>query len=605
MSTTQRRNHATESLLFASVVTIALILVMVVTRLVPWKLDWTENSRFSLADSSKQLVSKLTDTLEITAYFTADLPPPLNETEQTVRDLLSEYEAASGGKVDVRFVSPESEDEQEEAREAGIQPVSHRVVKEHGFVAEEGFRGLVLEYLERKETIPVVQNGTGLEYTITTKIKQLVGDRTPIGYLTGTDGPALAQGVAKIRDCLPTYELKEVSADASLNPEELSALLVVEPHATLSDEALGHLNRYVTEGGSLGIFGPNIKLEQPPQNPQFPMQMPPTLTQADTGINKLLRPWGAVVKTGVVLDLRAVDSWPARATIMGRNFQAMALHPPAVLGFFDETQREHPAAFGLDSAYQPFTAPLELTSELPSDVTATVLLRSSEEGWVGSAADITLEGRAGRGAWNDSYQSASTRGEAAMAVALEGKFPSAFASGDSPVEAAAKASTSARVVVNGGSFFLRDMWTGQRKCEESPELIFFANTVDWLAQDGDLIAIRAKTVEDPKIDVPNTIVDAENSARSAAETAQEAADDEFIAAQRGDATKQAEASSKKDEARQEVERALEKREQAVQAWKVRKTLYQYGNMFGVPLLFALFGIAWWQRRKHAKANVQI
>lgn len=601
----QRRNHATESLVFAVAVTAAVVLVIALTRYVPWKLDWTKNSRFSLADSSERLVSELEDPLEVTAYFTANLPPPLNETEQNVRDLLAEYENASGGMVDVRFISPESEDEQEEAQKAGVQSVSHRVVRENGFVAEQGFRGLVLEYLDRKETIPVVQSAAGLEYSITTKIKQLVGERTPIGILTGLDGPTPSQGIGKIQECLPTYEIKEVAADESLKPEDLQALLVIEPHTALSPTVLGHLNRFVMEGGNLGVFGPNIKLEQPPQNPQMPMQMPPNLVGHDSGVNQLLRPWGVVVGEGVVLDRRAVDSWPAEANFMGQRIQTAVIHPPAVIGFFDDAQQEHPAAFGLDNAYQPFTSPLELTSEAAAGVERVVLLNSSEQGWVGNDTDITLMGKVDGRQWQQSSQQATQYGPTPMVIALEGKLKSAFSGGSTPVEAPTEAAETRRVLVNGSSFFLRDMWAGNRGCEEAPELIFFANAVDWLAQDQDLIAIRAKTVEDPKINVPQNITDAESKARSAAEAAQEAAQEEFVASRTGDAKKQAEAASERDQARSEVDKALEAREQAVESWKMKKVFYQYGNMLGVPLLFALFGVLWWQRRKNAKANIEL
>ena len=43
-----------------------------------------------LAEGSERLASSLDDRMEITAYFTEDLPAPFNATARQVRDLLDE-----------------------------------------------------------------------------------------------------------------------------------------------------------------------------------------------------------------------------------------------------------------------------------------------------------------------------------------------------------------------------------------------------------------------------------------------------------------------------------------------------------------------------------
>ena len=88
-----------ESIGFVTITLVAVVLANVVIHfLPPLRFDMTENRLYSLSQGSERLVSNLEDDMEITAYFTSDLPAPFNATELYVRNLLSEYEAASDGQ---------------------------------------------------------------------------------------------------------------------------------------------------------------------------------------------------------------------------------------------------------------------------------------------------------------------------------------------------------------------------------------------------------------------------------------------------------------------------------------------------------------------------
>ena len=442
---------------------------------------------------------------------------------------------------------------------------------------------------------------------ITTKIKQMAGEKTPVAVLTGHDGPSLSQGLGRLRQCLPTYNLLEVAADAELTPENAAALLIIEPHTALSRNELEQIDRFVLAGGGLGVFAPNLKVEIPEQQAN-PMPTPPSISENDTGLTDLLRPWGVVPGSGAVLDWRAFDQWPMQARLGGQMLRLPTVHPPVLRVFFDEEQSEHPVAFRLNQGFFPFNSPLEVTSEAPEGVEVSVVASSSEDSWLGQNSDFTFEGKPDR-AWIPSFRGASTTGPQPIAIAVEGRLPSAFGneSGGSEDEGEASAGErDGRVLVVGGSFFLYDMWTqNYPDCRGGGELAFAMNAVDWLAQDSDLIAIRAKSVEDPQIDVPETISRSEEAARSAAETANEAAAEAMIAEATGNDEAMEKASQTREAAEQEERQALDQREQALADWNSRKKAYRFGNMLGMPLLFALLGVFWWQYRRNANQNIKL
>ena len=99
MAMNKRTKKATESLAFIGVMAAILVVLNLLGIFVFGRVDVTEKRLFSLSDGSKRLVQGLPEELEITAYFTKDLPPPFNATERYVRevDLSRLHQALASG----------------------------------------------------------------------------------------------------------------------------------------------------------------------------------------------------------------------------------------------------------------------------------------------------------------------------------------------------------------------------------------------------------------------------------------------------------------------------------------------------------------------------
>ncbi len=143
---------------------------------------------YSLSKSSENVLDKIDDLLTMKVYFSDDLPGELSNTQRFLQDLLEEYEAQSDN-IRFFFTNPESNEElEEEARKDGIQPVQMQVVEDDKLEIKRVYLGMVILYEDKKETIPVIQTATGLEYLITTKIKTLVNkDKKTSRHIVGSD----------------------------------------------------------------------------------------------------------------------------------------------------------------------------------------------------------------------------------------------------------------------------------------------------------------------------------------------------------------------------------------------------------------------------------
>jgi ABC-type uncharacterized transport system involved in gliding motility auxiliary subunit len=223
----------------------------------------------------------------------------------------------------------------------------------------------------------------------------------------------------------------------------------------------------------------------------------------------------------------------------------------------------------------PFTSPLELT-EGATD--ATVVARAREESGVESGEPVNLAG-----GWEPRAE-----GPFPLMVAVEGPLSGAVAVGES-------SRVETRVLVSGSSFMIRDeilsQIAQQGQCPMVGSLAVSLNAIDWLAQDSDLIAVRAKQVSDPPIRVPENVEQAEEEALDATRDAVEAlteGDQESL-----------------DTAVEERNAAVERAKAAKEEWDVKQAQYRWGNILGAPFLFALFGVVRWRMRLAARKTIKI
>ena len=569
MSSNVQKRAASESLIFLLIVGGILILLNVLAAYFPSpRIDLTQNQRFSLAEGSERLAANLDDRLEVTAYFTENLPPPFNATERQVRDLLAEYAAASNGRIIVRFVNPNDEAEQEAARADGIQRVAHQKIEEDQVAVVEGYRGMVLRYLDQTRTIPVIQDTTGLEYMITSAIKELVGERKPIGVIGGHGGPSLEQGLTSLRSVLSLYEVREVDATQEIDPA-LAALLIIGPQEPFSDQELRRIDQFVVRGGSLGVFGGAIAVD-------LAGQTGPSARALSLRLDSLLDPWGVRLSSKLVADAQC-----SRAPMAGPlGLQVLVPYPPIPVLQLEESQREHPVMFRLAAPMLPFVAPLEL-GEAPANTSLTVLASSSQDSWTMSGETISLAPRNPR-----DWQMSTDAGPFDLMVAVEGRLPSAFAAPINEDDANAipvppLAEQDVRVLVVGTGSFLEDAFMPPRPAQGDVQmnaaLALALNAVDWLAADSDLIAIRAKTTEEPALDIPDSVLVAESTALAAAEQGDEGG----------------------------VESALAERRAAIESWDAKKLGYRWINTIGIPFLVALFGLLRWRQRLNKKRTLKL
>ena len=138
-----------------------LVLINVFSEQFSWRLDLTQEGRYTLSDATKNILKNLEEPVTVKAYFTkSDLPPNFLKVRDDFKDMLIEFNEISGGNVVYEFIDPnEKEELEQEAMQNGIQPVQIQVREKDQMKVIKAYLGAVLSHGDLNERIPFMNEG--------------------------------------------------------------------------------------------------------------------------------------------------------------------------------------------------------------------------------------------------------------------------------------------------------------------------------------------------------------------------------------------------------------------------------------------------------------
>jgi ABC-2 type transport system permease protein len=454
------------------------------------RLDLTQNREYTVTKSTKAILAGLDDVVNVTVYFSKDLPPYLATLDRQVKDLLDEYKAYSGGKLRIQFEDPGNDPARERSLQMiGIPKVQLNILEKEKAQVTNVYLGIAVQYADKSETIPIVQSTENLEYDLTSAILKVTQAPPKIGLLTGHGEATMERGQMSgaAQSLQRQYEVTTVDVSSGQPvPADIRTLIIARPTQRLGDRDRYEIDQFVMRGGRLIVLVDGTQII-----PQQLMARP-----FDAGLNELLAHYGARVANDLLLDASHVST-----AFSTGQFSFMIPYPffPRVLA--ENLNRKHPVTSTLQSLVLPWVSSLEVTVPIDSSgaapeggVHAEVLAKTTKQAFrLEGQTSINPQQRLAPPSPSDlkTYN---------VAVALTGSFSSAFAGRPAPPPADSAAAASApnpatvdrspntQVVVVSDADFAMDQFAGQY-----PEnMTFFLNTVDWCTLGDQLIAIRSR-----------------------------------------------------------------------------------------------------------------
>ncbi len=444
--------------------------------------DATEDKIYTLSDSTRRVLAALDEPLMIRAYITKNMPQPYGRLRRFVEDMLWAYHEAGGGKVGFEVVDPGEDPDVEAALTAlNIPKVQVQVVENDRAQVKQGYMALVLEYLDKKESIPVVQTEQGFEYLLTRKIKKITGKgRLKIGIVNGFGARDTARLDSFRHLVEDDYELVDVHPDDKPVGKDVRALIVAGFTKPPSKKMRYALDQFRMSGRGLLILAGNVTPML-----QAGFQVSPVQAKA----NAWLKDFGVAVEPGLVMD-------PNASRISVRRRQGIFLFSNIVdypfVPRIEHLSRKHPVTRGLSVVAVPFASPLAWAGK---EAAGTVLMATSPLAAVENGPPYDVDPLVPMRKRFDGL----ARRQVNVALVREGGAKSAFSAPPKGMNGKFGAHVGktdhSRLLIIGSPAFLDDQFL------DRTNVVFVLNTLDWLAGNEDMIALRSHGVTERPLPV--------------------------------------------------------------------------------------------------------
>ena len=464
------------------------------------RLDLTADKIFTLSNGTEQILSGLDDLLTIELYESAEPPVQVDLVARDINDFLEDLAGSSGGQVklvrryldfqalgeaqralenaqdarlnaqdaeaaqsadaalnDATQAFREAQDTARKAQLAGVEPQRFNVQTPNGLEIKNGFLGLSMTYIDRREVIPFIRSLDGFEYRVATLAYDMVQqdvERKTIAFFTGHGEKALQENYTELGRLLAQqYNLVELSSDGEtpLDLSGIDVLVIAGPTQRMTAQEYEALNGFLLNGGKMMALVDPVFI-----NPQQLAAIPNQFHFGD-----FLEPYGVLVEDNLVFDLRSNETITLGTVMLPYPYWPRV---PTV---------DRKVAGEVESVLVPWVSSLGITDSQVGGVEVIPLMRTSPFAAVDYAyGDVTP----------DSPQLDVTDRqlfESDIAVAVESTQTQANGGG-SPF----------RIVVVGDSDWLTDPFVNQAQ----ENLALGLNLIDWLAQEENLAEIRSKVI---------------------------------------------------------------------------------------------------------------
>ncbi|KAF2515048.1 gliding motility-associated ABC transporter substrate-binding protein GldG [Flavobacterium zhairuonense] len=503
-----------------------LIVLNVLGTLFFHRFDLTKDKRYTLSETSLNIVKQVKNPLSIKIYMQGELPADFRRLQQETKQLLEEFQAYNSNIV-FEFVNPmENEDESMEMVKSlyqkGLTPVNITVDDKGKQSQAMVFPWAIAVYDNKEVNIPLLKNIMGanteqkvkgsiqhLEYSIADAINKITkAKQKKVAYIKGNGELNEVHVANLLRQIKESYYIGPFTLDSvakdpngTLNAlKKYDLAIISKPTEAFSDEEKEVLDQFVMNGGKTIWLIDQVAADMD----SLYNQAGATLAYPrDLNLNDMFFKYGIRINPDLVKDeigspLKLATGEQGSATQYQEFKWKFA---PIVI-----PSSQHPIVKNLGGIKFDFANQIDT---LKNGIKKTVLLQSSPYSKkIGAPTEINLNIVTEK----TSPQDYLNKGNLPMAVLLEGSFHSAFQNRVLPFKESsflAQGKPNKMIVVADGDLARNqldknmmpvELGYDQRTGNLYDNKDFIMNCINYLLDDTGLINIRSKDVELPLLD---------------------------------------------------------------------------------------------------------
>lgn len=503
-----------------------LIVLNVLGSLFFQRFDLTKDKRYTLSETSLQIVKQVKNPLSIKIYMQGDLPADFRRLQQETRQLLEEFQAYNSNIV-FEFVDPlenkdESMDVVKSLYQKGLTPINITVDDKGKQSQAMVFPWAIAVYNNKEVNIPLLKNIMGasttqkvigsiqhLEYSIADAINKISKDKQKKVAIIKGNGEMKEVHIAKmLMQIRESYYIGPFTLDSvAKNPTgSLEALkkydlaIIAKPTETFSDEEKQVLDQFIMNGGKTLWLIDQVAADMD----SLYNQAGATLAYPrDLNLNDMFFKYGFRINPDLVKDeqgspIKLATGEQGSAT----QYQDFIWkYAPLVT-----PEAKHSIVKNLGGIKFDFANPIDT---LKNGIKKTVLLKSSPYSKkIGTPAEINLNIVTEK----STPQDYANKGNLPLSVLLEGSFHSVFENRVLPFKEnsfLSKGKPTKMIVIADGDLAKNqldknmmpvELGYDQRSGNLYDNKDFVMNCINYLLDDTGLINIRSKDLNLPLLD---------------------------------------------------------------------------------------------------------
>ncbi len=417
------------------VLAIGLLLAIIANQLSSmyfFRADLTEEKRYSLQPSTRDLLTNLDDDVYVEVFLEGDLNAGFRRLRKGVEETLDEFRVYSGNKVHYKFTDPAAATGQNARNEfmallasKGIQPTNVIDTKNGQRTEKLVFPGALVSYAGGEAGVMLLkgnralkseevlnQSIEGVEFQLATAIHNLsFDDRKKVGLVTGHQELDSLE-IGSFRQALSNaYDVFKVDISKPANLSGLDVLIIAKPQGNFREGEKYNLDQYVLHGGHVLFLMDRLRvnLDSVSRDDYFALPYP-------LGLDDQLFRYGVRINPDLVLD-RVALRYPVVTGIVDGKPQMTPIEWPFMP--LINHYADHPITRNLDVTALKFASSLDTVKA--TGVKKTPLLFTSDYSKKLTApVKVTVNDLR-----NDNPESFAEKA-VVMAYLLEGKFTSLY-----------------------------------------------------------------------------------------------------------------------------------------------------------------------------------
>ncbi|MCH7403775.1 gliding motility-associated ABC transporter substrate-binding protein GldG [Belliella kenyensis] len=353
---------------------VLILLVQVGLRLLDFRIDLTEEKRFSLHPASVEVLQDLPEPLEVEILLMGDLPGGMRRLQRAIEQTVRTFNAYSNHRISFYYLDPlslpaeERDDYVVGLAGYGIQPTNLFVNEDGSQRSRLIFPGVVIKDStfevgtlllrgEREMNADQKLNFSieNLEFELINAIRKLVSKQTySVGMIMGHGELDEDDGFGVVEALVEDYEVFKIPIEQAKQVEDLDpfdVLIISSPRESFQEKELYLIDQYLMRGGNLIVLPNALALDLDQAGGDGTLAMP-----IEHGLDQLLFRYGVRVNRDFIQDL-SFGYHPVMAGNFGDQGQLIPLPWP----FYVSAGRmaSHPITKGLDQVMFKFTSTLD------------------------------------------------------------------------------------------------------------------------------------------------------------------------------------------------------------------------------------------------------